>query len=322
MRHRHIFALLCMTVLIIAGCSKTEADPPTTVATAATEAPVSLTLDWHGHTIYPGQIFGNLRNTGAEIISVHNSIAPDDIIAVTEVASDFPEYLTAEVIGGAIHLSRIKSFEEKAVGFTITYNGKDYRFYIHDDTWDTKKNGEIMQEQPISNPKDELVQEKPISKQKEEPQDPRVENFLAQKYTSLGIADLIEQDLTLEEACEKISTVGDAIEYLYQRGYRFEPDNHGITAEIRFDRNAGACVGNSALFNALLDGDYEQMGYVYIFYARTEHVFNYYVLDGEYYFCDFTKIFHDSGRHPEVSPIHLICRFDPLSRFCTPKATF
>ena len=45
--------------------------------------------------------------------------------------------------------------------------------------------------------------------------------------------------------------------------------------------------GKNALFGALLNGDYDEVGYVYVFWLESEHVFNYVKQDGVYYACDF-----------------------------------
>ena len=289
------FFTLMLCILVMAGCSQ-ETIPETqySAITQATEvAPtqggyIPLALDWNGNLILPRQAFGTISGIGEDLIRVCDKENPDETVFITEVTSEFPEYMTAEAVNGAIRLTQLKSFEGKAVGFIITRNGHSFHFYAHDDTWDLD-NQVIMAIEP-----------------EPDPMDPFQEEFMTGIYTQEEIQALVDAKLSLNEACEKISTVPDAIAYMYQRGYRFEPDNHGITAEIRYERNAGACVGNSGLFNALLAGDYEDQGYVYIFYAKTEHVFNYYLKDGKYYFCDFTKIFHESGRHPEINPIHLI----------------
>ena len=127
--------------------------------------------------------------------------------------------------------------------------------------------------------------------------------LMARVYTDEGLQALVDDNLTLTEACEKISTVSDAVQYLYLRGYHFAPEDDGIESEIRYALNSGACVGGSGLFNALLEDDYDAQGYVYIFYARSEHVFNYFVIDGVYFFCDFVPIFHPGGVDLNKNPI-------------------
>ena len=294
MRQLRILALM-LCILVMAGCSgQTIPETESSAITQATELAsthrdyIPLALDWNGNLILPRQAFGSIDGVGENLIRICNKENPDETIFITEVTSEFPEYMAAKQVDGAILLTQLKSFEGKAVGFTITYNEHTFTFYVHDDTWDLN-NQVIMATEPEA-----------------DPMDPFKEEFMTGLYTQEEIQALVDAKLSLEEACQKISTVPDAIAYMYQRGYRFEPDNHGISAKIRYERNAGACVGNSALFNTLLAGDYEDHGYVYIFYAKAEHVFNYFLKDGKYYFCDFTKIFHESGTHPEISPIHLI----------------
>ena len=81
--------------------------------------------------------------------------------------------------------------------------------------------------------------------------------------------------------------MADAAQFLEARGYSFAPDDAGIGAALRYQLNSGACVGTSALFGALLNGDYDEVGYVYVFWLESEHVFNYVKQDGVYYACDF-----------------------------------
>lgn len=107
------------------------------------------------------------------------------------------------------------------------------------------------------------------------------------KYTDEEIQALADAGISFAEACEKISTVADAAQFLEARGYSFAPDDAGIGAALRYQLNSGACVGTSALFGALLNGDYDEVGYVYVFWLENEHVFNYVKQDGVYYACDF-----------------------------------
>lgn len=107
------------------------------------------------------------------------------------------------------------------------------------------------------------------------------------KYTDAEIQALVDADISFAEACEKISTVADAAKFLEMRGYSFAPDDAGTGAALRYQLNSGACVGTSALFGALLNGDYDEVGYVYVFWLESEHVFNYVRKDGVYYACDF-----------------------------------
>ena len=111
--------------------------------------------------------------------------------------------------------------------------------------------------------------------------------FKQREYTDEEIQALADAGISFAEACEKISTVADAAQFLEARGYSFAPDDAGIGAALRYQLNSGACVGTSALFGALLNGDYDEVGYVYVFWLESEHVFNYVKQDGVYYACDF-----------------------------------
>ena len=111
--------------------------------------------------------------------------------------------------------------------------------------------------------------------------------FKQREYTDEEIQALADAGISFAEACEKISTVADAAQFLEARDYSFAPDDAGIGAALRYQLNNGGCVGTSALFGALLNGDYDEVGYVYVFWLESEHVFNYVKQDGVYYACDF-----------------------------------
>lgn len=122
------------------------------------------------------------------------------------------------------------------------------------------------------------------------------------QYTFGEIKQMVEADLTLDEAAEKISTVSDLIQYLHVRHYGFGgiydlPFKHnGITwsvsrkAQQVFEDNRSGCGGNSNLANYILRGDYDEQGYVEETYNRDSHIYNYFVKDGIYYICDFSEI--------------------------------
>ena len=111
--------------------------------------------------------------------------------------------------------------------------------------------------------------------------------FMQREYTDEEIQALADAGISFAEACEKISTVADAAQFSEARDYSFAPDDAGIGAALRYQLNNGGCVGTSALFGALLNGDYDEVGYVYVFWLENEHVFNYVKQDGVYYACDF-----------------------------------
>ena len=155
------------------------------------------------------------------------------------------------------------------------------------DSWST----EVLTFEPFNEPVADPVE------------NPKTNFVTARQYTDSELQAFVDADLSLREASDKISTVGDAVQYMYLRGYHFAPDNQGIDAATRYDLNSGACVGGSALFAALLNGDYDEHGYLYAFYARSEHVINYFVLDGVYYYCDFVSVFNRKNTNLEKNPV-------------------
>lgn len=127
--------------------------------------------------------------------------------------------------------------------------------------------------------------------------------FNERQYSHEELQSFVDADLSFQEVCDTLYTVPDVVRYLYLRGYHFAPDDAGTEAFTRFNLNNGACVGDSALLNALLENDYDEQGYVYIFYARGEHVLNYFVKDGVYYYCDLVTPFNDRGSFPSYDPV-------------------
>jgi hypothetical protein len=83
------------------------------------------------------------------------------------------------------------------------------------------------------------------------------------QYSSVEIQEMIDQNLSLDEVAEKISTPADLVQFLYRRGFR--SSNGSITfdyggynwsvnrtAQTVFDQNAGNCGGGSNLVNYIL----------------------------------------------------------------------
>ena len=92
----------------------------------------NLRLQWYGHEIPVGRVFGNIvgKNNFATVIV--------DGKAVTDfsVTSGVPTKLVAEKgTTGEVQLIQMESFEGECFPFTITYQGHDFTFYGNDDTW-------------------------------------------------------------------------------------------------------------------------------------------------------------------------------------------
>lgn len=119
------------------------------------------------------------------------------------------------------------------------------------------------------------------------------------QHSDEEIRELVNQNLTLEEASAKINTVQDAVNYLWERGYHFDylftPSMMiedldwvwNLSAEFSYEHNAGNCGGTANLINRLLAGDFEEQGYIMQTYNKGGHGFNYFYENGIYIICDF-----------------------------------
>lgn len=123
------------------------------------------------------------------------------------------------------------------------------------------------------------------------------------QYSVDEIQKMIHDDLTLDEAAARISTVADAIQYLHQKGFgSASGDLHfqhsGIEWSVNrspqtvFDENQGNCGGGSSLLNYLLRNDFDEQGYVAEAGNQGGHIYNYFKQDGVYYFLDLVQIVH------------------------------
>lgn len=120
------------------------------------------------------------------------------------------------------------------------------------------------------------------------------------RFTKAEIQQMIDEELTLDQVSDKISTIADLMQYLYLKGFGPAPGGDikytpgGITwhfnrsAQTVFYDNNGNCGGSSNLANYILRGDYEEQGYVYEAQGVGGHIINYFVKDGTYYFLDLT----------------------------------
>ncbi len=128
------------------------------------------------------------------------------------------------------------------------------------------------------------------------------------QYTREQIEAWVAEGLTLEQWAEKIKVPADAVQLLGAIDYLKKNSNpqdnvpfrdpaSGIywvgiwNAQEVFDHRAGNCGGVSTLMNFLLTGDVEEQGYVQFATIEGGHIFNYFVYDGVYVMCDFTRIF-------------------------------
>ena len=254
------------------GLSVQQTEAETTAATDEEEF-VDLTVVWNGYNFRPEQTFGSIAGTGQEILKVY---VGDKRISEFTVRSDNPEYLKASrTRDGLIRLLPLKSFDGNVIGFTVTYEENDYRFYCRDHS--------------LAEPSEPTQETMPFD---------YPTSFQERHYTDAELQAMVDANLSFQEACEKLSTIGDALQYLTLRGYHYESLSYGMDPATIFEINGGDGVSNASLFNALLRGDYEEQGYVYVFYGMHDNVFNYFVIDGVYYFCDFVPAFFERRESP------------------------
>ena len=309
------FVFFCEMMLIMAGCNQQQAGLSESPEEQAEEKfpteeqvneqnelpmqneenPVDLVLLWHEHEIYLGQVFGDIPDWG-DTVEVFKDGKDGELVENFTVKSEEPETMSAEISGaGQICLTKLKSFEGRNIPFTITYKGQEYIFLCNDDSW-------VAEETPQEN--GQGTQTGPAMNHQDTPYADEYVKFTKRQYTDEELQAFVDADLSFQDACDKLSTVSDVVQYLYLRGYQFAPDDAGTEASTRYRLNSGACVGDSALLNALLEGDYDEQGYVYIFYARGEHVFDYFVKNGVYYYCDLVGgPFNDRGADPKKNPV-------------------
>ena len=118
------------------------------------------------------------------------------------------------------------------------------------------------------------------------------------RYTNREIADMVEH--SPEEKQEEISTLYEAIQLFRISGFTYTEDNVEIPeGEVKWEHhkpgrdavrtNTGCCAADSNWLNYILNGDYEQIGFLSYSCADSDgHVFNYIYQDGYYYFIDLT----------------------------------
>lgn len=137
------------------------------------------------------------------------------------------------------------------------------------------------------------------------PEEELVAYLTTPQYTREQIDQWVAEGLTLSQWAEKIRVPADAVQMLNAINYRETEYNDNVSfydatnrlywagawnAQTAFDHRSGNCAGTSNLINALLSDDFDQQGYVQFGNNTGGHIFNYFVSDGIYVFCDFIGI--------------------------------
>jgi len=127
------------------------------------------------------------------------------------------------------------------------------------------------------------------------------------EYSYEELKKMVREDDNLDAYAEKLRTAEDIVRVLKIKQYTYTKEGTmkvnarsssdyrvmwygNINAQEAFNRNGGSCAGTAHIVNYILRDDFEEQGYVQIVDAGGGHIFNYYVIDGLYYFCDFVGI--------------------------------
>lgn len=194
--------------------------------------------------------------------------------------------------------SRICSVEQEHGNFTLSNNAPG-KCYLTIETGKSKTDFEILVHRGLATDELYFVNGIAAGSSIESDQDKQViADFIQPELTRAEIKEMLATDLSLEEAAEKITTVQDAVNYMYDRGYYIdysynpymEYNGYGwgwnLSADFTYEHNAGVCGGISNLMNRLLKGDYDSQGYVQV----DGHVYNYFYNDEVYFYCDFADL--------------------------------
>jgi len=188
---------------------------------------------------------------------------------------------------------------------TFPYNGENNPM----DSWETEilSGGALPEEPVVSVP---AVTPKPTPAAPSTPEETLLADLTTPQYTREQIDQWVAEGLTLEQWAEKITVPADVVQLLNAINYREKEYNDNVTfhddaldvewgsawnAQTVFNYRSGNCTGTSNIVNALLSGDFDQQGYVESNGANGGHIFNYFVADGIYVFCDFVGIPGSAG---------------------------
>jgi hypothetical protein len=133
--------------------------------------------------------------------------------------------------------------------------------------------------------------------------------------TGQQITDLVNSSASLDKVSTAVKTVGDAMAYLYAAGFKIgrkdiltsgsegQEWRCNFFAKAAFERKEadyGSCGAIANLVRRLLDGDYDEVGYVCHtlgFGDGGGHVYNYVKKNGEYFIVDLNT--------------YMACNYDP-----------
>lgn len=122
----------------------------------------------------------------------------------------------------------------------------------------------------------------------------------APQYDRAQIRQMIEEELTVEELAERISTIYDAQQFFLEADIDFvdgdiKQSTNGIqwhyndSPALVLQQGYGNCGSGSSTFNYLLQNDYDEQGYCVYAGNRGGHIFNYFRNGEQYYVLDWVR---------------------------------
>ena len=122
----------------------------------------------------------------------------------------------------------------------------------------------------------------------------------APQYDQAQIRQMIEEELSIEELAERISTIYDAQQLFLEADIGFssgdiKQSTNGIqwhyndSPAVVFQQGYGNCGSGSSTFNYLLQNDYDEQGYCVYAGNRGGHIFNYFRSGDQYYVLDWVR---------------------------------
>ena len=245
----------------------------------------NITIQWNDHDERLSNECVIIPREKRQLLKVYKN---NKRIQTFHVSVSDKSVCTAKVTNGMLQVTNKSPGKCK---ITITYNGKKTVF-----DWLVKGGGKAMGVVPVSKSVGKAALEKILKK------------MTTPEYSRKEIENMVDSGITIEELAEKIHTPADVIQLLYSIDYKkiYVQDNVGLgwpnsaginwgfiwSAPKAYENRSGNCGGTSVLFNYLLQGDYDEQGYVE--YSNSEgggHIFNYFKMDDVYVMCDFVGLF-------------------------------
>lgn len=126
------------------------------------------------------------------------------------------------------------------------------------------------------------------------------------RFTRQEIRQMIDEGLTLDDFADRLSNIHEVQLFLLESGIKFSGSDikkridgtlwhFSYSPETVFRQNFAGCGSGSNLVNHLLQGDYDEQGYLMQTENMGSHIFNYFRSGNRYYIFDWKNI--SQGRY-------------------------